>query len=70
MGKGDKEEAERLKAEVAGAKNVIAAMGAQVDGEQARLHELLSETPNRPFKDVPEGEDEDGNVELHKYIPD
>ena len=68
MGKGDKEEAERLKAEVAGAKNVIAAMGAQVDGEQARLHELLSETPNRPFKDVPEGEDEDGNVELHKYM--
>ena len=68
MGKGDKEEAERLKAEVAGAKNVIAAMGAQVEGEQARLHELLSETPNRPFEDVPEGEDEDGNIELHKFM--
>jgi len=68
MAKGDKEEAERLKTEVAGAKNVIAAMGAQVEGEQAQLHKLLSETPNIPFADVPEGEDEDGNVELHKHL--
>ena len=37
MGKGDKAEAERLKTEVAGAKNVIAAMGAQLDGERAQL---------------------------------
>jgi len=35
MAKGDKEEAERLKTEVAGAKNVIAAMGAQVESEKA-----------------------------------
>jgi len=68
MAKGDKEEAERLKTEVAGAKNVIAAMGAQVEGEQAQLHKLLSETPNIPFTDVPEGEDEDSNVELHKHL--
>ena len=68
MGRGDKEEAERLKTEVAGAKNVIAAMGAQVEGEQLRLHEILSETPNIPFADVPEGEDEDGNIELHKHL--
>jgi len=68
MAKGDKEEAERLKTEVAGAKNVIAAMGAQVEGEQAQLHKLLSETPNIPFTDVPEGEDEDGNIELHTFM--
>lgn len=68
MGKGDKDEAERLKTEVAGAKNVIAAMGTQVDGEKAQLHALLSSTPNVPFADVPEGEDEAGNVELHKYL--
>ncbi len=66
MGKGDKEEAERLKTEVAGAKNVIAAMGAQVDSEKAQLNALLSSTPNVPFADVPEGEDEDSNVELRK----
>jgi len=59
MGKGDKEEAERLKTEVAGAKNVIAAMGAQVDSEKAALNDLLAGIPNCPFEDVPEGEDED-----------
>ena len=67
MGKGDKEEAERLKTEVAGAKNVIAAMGAQVDGEQVQLHDLLAGLPNIPFADVPEGPDEDSNVELHTW---
>ncbi len=68
MGKGDKEEAERLKAEVAGAKNVIAAMGVQLDGERAELQALLAGIPNVPFEDVPEGEDEDSNVELHKHL--
>ncbi|NNE58896.1 MAG: serine--tRNA ligase [Hellea sp.] len=67
MAKGDKEEAERLKTEVAGAKNVIAAMGAQVDGEKAQLHDLLAGLPNLPFEDVPDGEDEDANVELHTW---
>ena len=66
MGKGDKEEAERLKTEVAGAKNVIAAMGVQLDGEKAELQALLAGLPNVPFEDVPEGEDEESNVELHK----
>ena len=66
MGKGDKEEAERLKTEVAGAKNVIAAMGLQLDGEKAELQALLAGLPNVPFEDVPEGEDEESNVELHK----
>lgn len=67
MAKGDKEEAERLKTEVAGAKNVIAAMGAQVDSEKAQLQSLLASIPNIPFADVPEGEDEDSNVELHTW---
>ena len=67
MAKGDKEEAERLKTEVAGAKNVIAAMGAQVDSEKAQLQELLASIPNVPFADVPEGEDEESNVELHTW---
>ena len=66
MKNGDKEEAERLKQEVAGAKNVIAAMGAQLEGEQLRLKEILSTLPNVPFEDVPDGEDEEENVELRK----
>jgi seryl-tRNA synthetase len=64
MAKGDKEEAERLKTEVAGAKNVIAAMGAQVDSEKGQLHDLLSGLPNIPFDATPEGEGEEDNVEL------
>ena len=64
MAKGDKDEAERLKAEVSGAKNVIAAMGAQVDSERAELNALLASIPNVPFADVPEGESEEQNVEL------
>ncbi|WP_427450988.1 serine--tRNA ligase [Litorimonas sp. WD9-15] len=67
MAKGDKEEAERLKTEVAGAKNVIAAMGAQVESEKAMLHDLLSSLPNIPFAETPEGESEDDNVELTKW---
>ena len=67
MGKGDKEEAERLKTEVAGAKNVIAAMGAQVESEKAMLNDLLSSLPNLPFHEVPDGEGEEENVELSKW---
>ena len=67
MGKGDKEEAERLKTEVAGAKNVIAAMGAQVDSEKAALNDKLSSLPNLPFREVPNGDSEDDNVELSKW---
>jgi len=66
MAKGDKDEAERLKTEVAGAKNVIAVLGQQVDGEKAILQDKLAGLPNLPFADVPEGEDEDSNVELRK----
>ncbi len=67
MGKGDKEEAERLKTEVAGAKNVIAAMGAQVDSEKASLNDKLSSLPNLPFHEVTDGESEEENVELSKW---
>ena len=68
MAQGDKDKAEELKAEVAGAKNVIAAMGVQVDSEKAELKAMLASIPNVPFADVPEGEDEEGNVELHKFM--
>jgi len=67
MRKGDTEEAERLKTEVAGAKNVIAAMGAQVDSEKAALNDTLSSLPNLPFHEVPNGESEDDNIELSKW---
>ena len=66
MAKGDKEEAERLKTEVAGAKNVIATMAAQIEAEKAVLEGLLASLPNLPMDDVPDGVDENDNVEVRK----
>jgi len=66
MAKGDKEEAERLKTEVAGAKNVIGVMNDQIEAEKGVLQQKLAELPNLPFEDVPMGEGEEDNVELRK----
>lgn len=67
MAEGNKDEAERLKTEVAGAKNVIAALGAQLDSEQADLNALLAGLPNIPAEDTPDGEDEAANIEIAKW---
>jgi seryl-tRNA synthetase len=67
MGRGDKDEAERLKTEVTGAKNVIAALGVQLDSETAVLNDLLASLPNIPDETVPHGESEDDNVEIAKW---
>lgn len=67
MAKGEKDEAERLKTEVQGAKNVIAALGAQIASEKQVLDDLLLSMPNLPFEDVPVGADEADNVELRKW---
>jgi len=67
MGRGDKEEAERLKTEVAGAKNVIAMMGEQIAAEKGVLENLLASLPNLPHDSVPEGADEDENVDLRTW---
>ena len=67
MAKGDKDAAEALKAEVAAIKD---AMPAQEDAERAagsELDELLLTLPNLPADDVPEGEDEAGNLELARW---
>lgn len=64
MAQGNRDEAERLKTEVAGAKNVIAALGAQLESEQDALNAILASLPNIPADDVPDGEDEADNVEI------
>ena len=66
MGQGDKDEAERLKAEVAGAKKVIEVCGEQVAINRAVLEGLLATLPNLPAESVPQGEGEEDNVELRK----
>ncbi len=67
MAKGDTEEAERLKTEVAGAKNVIAVMATQIETDKMALHDQLAGLPNLPFDDVPDGAGEEDNVEILKW---
>ena len=64
MRENNTEEAEKLKAEVAGAKNVIAALGTQLESEEGELQALLAGLPNTPADDVPDGDDESQNVEI------
>ena len=64
---GDDALFEQLRAEVAEAKNIIETAGEQEDAARAELDKLLLGTPNIPMSDVPEGSDEEGNVEQHKW---
>lgn len=64
---GDDALFEQLRAEVAAAKDVIEAAGEQETAARAELDKLLYGTPNIPLPEVPEGADEAGNVEQHKW---
>jgi seryl-tRNA synthetase len=63
MGKGDKAEADRLKAEVETFKGVIAETGARETKIGTELRDLLAGLKNLAAADVPDGEDEADNVE-------
>jgi len=67
MGRGDKDEAERLKAEVASLKDTLPALEAEERDLTARLNDELARHPNLPDAEVPEGEDETQNVEVAKW---
>ena len=65
MGKGDTEEADRLKAEVSDLKaTTLPQLEEQARVIGAELDELLAGIPNIPAEDVPDGAGEDENVEL------
>ena len=67
MGKGDRETAEKLKAEVAALKDELPA---QEDDERrltAELNAALAALPNLPAAEVPEGADEADNVEVMRW---
>jgi len=66
MGKGDKDTAEALKAEVAGIKSAMPALEEEERAAAATLNDLLAILPNIPADDVPEGEDEAANVEVSR----
>ena len=67
MGRGDKDEAERLKAEVASLKDTLPALEAEERELTQRLSDELARHPNLPAADVPDGEDETQNVEVLRW---
>lgn len=64
MGQGDKETAEALKAEVAEIKSGMPEWEEAENRAGAELDDLLSRLPNIPADDVPDGADENDNVEV------
>ncbi len=67
MGRGDKDEAERLKAEVALLKDELPEMEQEDRELSAELQDALARIPNLPYDDVPLGDDEHGNVEVSRW---
>lgn len=67
MAQGDKDRAEALKAEVADLKTTLPAKEEAERTQFAALHDMLAALPNLPAADVPDGEDEDGNVEISRW---
>ncbi len=67
MGQGDSETAEALKAEVAELKQTLPQLEDEERELGAKLQDMLSRLPNIPLPDVPEGADEDANVEVSRW---
>ncbi|QLH71900.1 serine--tRNA ligase [Rhodopseudomonas palustris] len=63
----DNARAEALMAEVTELKTTMPALDAAVKEADAALKKALSEIPNLPLPEVPEGADEHGNVEHHRF---
>lgn len=67
MGKGDHGTADALKAEVAALKTELPALEERERNLTQQLNDQLATLPNRPLPEVPEGQDEEGNVELTRW---
>jgi seryl-tRNA synthetase len=65
--KGDNDEFERLRSEVAGKKAEVAALQAEAKDLDAKLTDMLARLPNSPADDVPDGADENDNVEVNRW---
>ncbi|MHA7874695.1 serine--tRNA ligase [Roseivivax sp.] len=65
--KGDEAEFERLRALVGEKKDEVAAMQARAKDLDAELEARLMELPNLVYDDVPEGADEEDNVEIKRW---
>src|SRR5262249_18815853 len=65
--KKDEAVAAKLLAEVGELKAAIPAMEAEEKAATVELNGALAEIPNLPLAEVPDGKDEHGNVEHHKF---
>lgn len=65
--KGDDAEFERLRAEVAEKKSQVARMLAEAKAMDAELTDKLGRIANLPADDVPQGADENDNVEVNRW---
>ncbi|MDO5630866.1 MAG: serine--tRNA ligase [Paracoccus sp. (in: a-proteobacteria)] len=66
-GRGDEEEFNRLRAEVTARKDDVTRMQAEAAALDAELRDLLLALPNLPLDSVPDGKDEDDNVEIRRW---
>ncbi len=66
-GRGDEAEFERLRALVGAKKSEIAELNDKAKELDVQLNDLLMGIPNLPYDDVPDGEDEDDNVEIRRH---
>ena len=66
-GRGDEAEFERLRALVSDKKAEVAAMNAEAQELDAKLTDMLARIPNNPADDVPQGDDENDNVEVKNW---
>ncbi|MEC8794854.1 MAG: serine--tRNA ligase, partial [Pseudomonadota bacterium] len=64
---GDEAEFERLRALVADKKAEVARLNEDAKAKDAELVNLLMTLPNSPADDVPDGADEDDNVEIRRW---
>ncbi|TFH91831.1 serine--tRNA ligase [Vibrio ouci] len=67
MKAGDIEQAEIEKAEVTRCNELFNDANVQLLDIQAELNEILNSVPNLPADDVPDGKDEDDNVEISRW---
>ncbi len=67
MKEGDTAEAERLKLSVTVAKARLEVLANEEERDRTELESLLYGLPNIPLDEVPEGQDEDGNVEQARW---
>jgi seryl-tRNA synthetase len=65
--RGDDAEFERLRALVAQTKADIARLTAEAAEQDAALRDLLMGIPNLPLAEVPDGKDEEDNVEIRRW---